>query len=204
MKWSSLATTLVAAAVWTQPAQAATVVFEGSRQNVDAPGPASARCGSRATTNIRNTPPTATSSGTSNLGSFTPTMSHCIQVPLTLGVTNIFDLGQFTFDFGDGDSLLGTYSGTLNPLSPGLFAVEQTHIVTGGTGSFAGWTGSFLSTGTLDFRSGRPTAAQTFAGTLVTPAVPEPATWALLVLGFGAIGAAMRRTAPARTVPALR
>ncbi len=29
-----------------------------------------------------------------------------------------------------------------------------------------------------------------------TPAVPEPATWALMLLGFGGIGMAMRRNAP--------
>ena len=28
---------------------------------------------------------------------------------------------------------------------------------------------------------------------VTTPAVPEPATWAMLMLGFGAIGASLRR-----------
>lgn len=32
-----------------------------------------------------------------------------------------------------------------------------------------------------------------FFGTKGTPAVPEPATWAFMILGFGAIGGAMRR-----------
>lgn len=173
-------------------AQAATVVFQGSRQNVDAPGPAAARCGSRATTNVVNNPPSATSSGISNLGSFTPTLSHCIQLPLSLTGPSLFDLGEFTFDLGSGDTLIGTYSGELNPLSQGLFSVSQTHLVTGGTGFFAGTSGSFASAGTLSFLSGRPTVAQTFQGTLNIPAVPEPSTWAMLVAGFGAIGAAMR------------
>ncbi|MCY7281192.1 MAG: hypothetical protein LH610_09930, partial [Sphingomonas bacterium] len=55
------------------PAQATTLVFSGSRQNVDAPGTAAARCGTRTTGNIRNDPPTATSTGLSNFGAFTPT-----------------------------------------------------------------------------------------------------------------------------------
>nr|WP_277754200.1 PEPxxWA-CTERM sorting domain-containing protein [Porphyrobacter sp. GA68] len=173
-------------------AQAATVVFQGSRQNVDAPGPAAARCGSRATTNVVNNPPSATSSGISNLGSFTPTLSHCIQLPLSVTGPSLFDLGEFTFDFGGGDTLIGTYSGELNLLSQGLFSVSQSHLVTGGTGFFAGATGSFASSGTLSFLGGRPTVSQAFQGTLNIPAVPEPSTWAMLVAGFGAIGAAMR------------
>jgi hypothetical protein len=32
-------------------------------------------------------------------------------------------------------------------------------------------------------------------GIIATPAVPEPATWALMILGFGAVGAALRRRA---------
>lgn len=34
-------------------------------------------------------------------------------------------------------------------------------------------------------------------GGMVTPGVPEPGTWALLILGFGSIGAAMRRRSQA-------
>ncbi len=33
-------------------------------------------------------------------------------------------------------------------------------------------------------------------------AVPEPATWAMMIIGFGAIGAAMRRRAATRTTVA--
>jgi hypothetical protein len=33
----------------------------------------------------------------------------------------------------------------------------------------------------------------TFGGTLTFAAVPEPATWALLILGFGLVGGALRR-----------
>jgi len=32
-----------------------------------------------------------------------------------------------------------------------------------------------------------------FLGSINAPAVPEPATWAMMILGFGGIGMAMRR-----------
>lgn len=175
------------------PSHAAIVTFTGSRSNVDAPGPASPRCGSRTTANIRHDPPTATSIGTSNLGGFTPTLSHCIQLPLSNIVATPFDLGEFSFDFGMGDVLLGTYSGAVNFVSPGVYAISQTHLVTGGTGRFLSASGTFDSSGLLTFPNGRPTVNQQFSGTLSLPAVPEPATWAMLIVGFGAIGGALRR-----------
>lgn len=166
--------------------------FSGTRTNVDALGPAAERCGSRATNNIRNIPPTATASGTSNFGSFTPTLSHCIDLPPSLTGPTVFDLGEFEFAFLSGDLLTGTYSGTLTPFSPGVFSIFQTHLVTGGTGLFAGATGSFDSMGTLSFPMGRPTVNQTFEGTLILPAVPEPATWAMMIGGFALIGGRLR------------
>ena len=174
------------------PAGAATVVFSGSRSNVDAPGPAASRCGSRTTTNVRHDPPSTTSIGLSNFGSFTPTLSHCIQLPLAMSGSSPFDLGEFVFDFASGDSLFGTYSGSVAPMAPGLFSVSQTHLVTGGTGFFGGATGSFASEGTLSFLTGRPTVTQTFSGSLNLAPVPEPASWALMIVGFGLIGSALR------------
>lgn len=42
-------------------------------------------------------------------------------------------------------------------------------------------------------------SALTFSSTATTSGVPEPGSWALLVLGIGAVGAALRRPAPALT-----
>jgi hypothetical protein len=188
------AAALLACTAIAVPASAATIAFSGSRNNVDAPGPAAARCGARLTTNVVHNPPTSTSVGVSNLGAFTPTLSHCFQPPLSTTAPTPFDLGEFTFDFGGGDTLLGTYSGFLTFVSSGLYAVTQTHVVTGGTGFYLGASGGFDSSGTLSFPNGRPTVAQTFSGLLNVPgAVPEPGTWAMLILGFGIIGAALRR-----------
>lgn len=66
-----------------------------------------------------------------------------------------------------------------------------------------------LSTGAVEFRSilnlaagsnpqtlivsGTSAGNGSYAGTLAFAGVPEPATWGMLILGFGAIGGAMRR-----------
>jgi hypothetical protein len=184
---------LAAALLATASIANATIVdFSGTRQNVDAPGVAAARCGALTTTSVRNEPPTATSSGLSNFGAFTPTLSHCIQLPLSTSASTPFTLGQFDFDFGTGNSLFGSYDGSLSSTGPGLFAVVQTHNVTGGTGIFAGATGSFNSSGTLSFLTGRPVVQQSFAGLLNIPAVPEPRSWAMMIIGFGMVGSALR------------
>ncbi|MEH3104595.1 MAG: choice-of-anchor K domain-containing protein [Sphingomonas phyllosphaerae] len=51
----------------------------------------------------------------------------------------------------------------------------------------------FVSKSDTEFRvrEGKTASADLFA--IVTPAVPEPATWAMMLAGFGVIGMAMRR-----------
>jgi hypothetical protein len=193
MRIMSVASALLAMSAAAGPAAAVTIQFNGSRSNIDAPGPASPRCGSRTTTTVVHNPPTATSAGVSNLGAFTPTLSHCIQLPLSNVAENTFDLGQFTFDFGMGDTLFGTYGGVINFLAPRVYTVTQSHVFTGGTGYFFGATGGIDSSGTLSFVTGRPTVEQTFAGAITLGGVPEPSIWLTLIAGFGVIGVAMRR-----------
>lgn len=175
------------------PSFAAEVLFFGTRGNIDAPGVASARCGGQTTTSVRNDPPTATSFGSSNFGAFTPTLSHCIQLPLSAVAPTPITLGEFLFAFDTGDTLFGTYSGSVTFAEPGLFSVMQTHLVTGGTGLFAAVSGSFDSQGTLSFRTGRPVVEQGFGGLLQIPGVPEPSTWMTMLLGFALIGVTIRR-----------
>ena len=174
-------------------AQAVTVLeFSGTRSNVDSPGAPAARCGGQTTISIRNAPPGATSTGTSNLGAFTATMSHCINLPPSLTGPTPYGLGEFVFDFGSGNTLFGTYDGQLLPAGSGLFNLTQIHLVTGGTGQYAGASGTLTNNGQLTLGQGQPRATHTITGRILAP-VPEPGTWLMMLLGFGLVGWGMRR-----------
>lgn len=133
--------------------------------------------------------PLSDGSGTSNLGSFSYSQNVCTQ-----GATGPVT-GGFSFDFGT-----SSFSGLLNGMSvarvgtPGLFDQMFTYVLTGGTGRFAGATGSFTNIGTVDVRRGLPSRLTfNFDGTIDASAVPEPTTWVTMIFGFGLLGAAMRR-----------
>ena len=88
--------------------------------------------------------------------------------------------GPFNFTVGTADSLTQvTFSGDgFGDFNTYFFAQS---LALGGTSAITG--GSFL--GTNISAGGSVTAA--------TAAVPEPATWAMMLIGFGGVGVAMRR-----------
>lgn len=180
----------LAACLATTGATAAPIVFSGERSNITPGGVLGGRCGASVLT-ISFSPDAFVASGTSNLGSFEYTASHCIASPPPGNYTD----GQFTWDFGDG-TLEGTYAGVLTASgTPGQFSISETMAFTGGTGRFAGATGAASFAGILRFGGfgGGPASFGdgTFSGTLTLAAVPEPGTWALLLAG-GSILTAMR------------
>ena len=87
-------------------ARADVITFVGSRDFSGAPSivPNPGRCGAFPP-NVSVTQPPGV--GASNLGSFTSTESHCVN-PQEGSTQNLFN-GQFTFDFGVGNSFFGTY-----------------------------------------------------------------------------------------------
>ncbi|MFD1786666.1 choice-of-anchor C family protein [Sphingomonas floccifaciens] len=56
------------------------------------------------------------------------------------------------------------------------------------------------TTTTLSFTSGNDSAQGPALDAVSVTAVPEPATWAMMLIGFGGIGASMRRRAGSRRV----
>lgn len=165
-------------------AQADVLPFTGSVTaiGITSPNPA---CSPRFRGNIDP----ASSSGTSSLGAFTYRHTVCT------GRNQPID-GTFTIDFG-GDGFFGNLAGTTaaNPTIPNIFDLTIAYTVLGGTGRFLGATGTFGtgpgSNTDTNFQPSRITLNFT-NGLINAPAVPEPGTWAMLIVGFGMVGWSMR------------
>ncbi len=131
----------------------------------------------------------AASSATSNLGNFTYSHDAC-----TGGTLLPPFFGTFVLDFA-GSTLTGSFAGlsVQNSAKPFIYDQVSNYLITGGTGKFSGASGAFANIGFVDLSNAPPSRLTfNFAGTINAPAVPEPASWALLVAGFGLIGATMR------------
>lgn len=127
--------------------------------------------------------------GSSDLGSFTYSQDICLS-----GANGPLQ-GTFLMNFG-GSTLFGSLAGLASPnmLTPGTANLALTYTVLGGSGAFLNATGTFGGTALSDPRNGPPSLfALNFTGDVDAPALPEPGTWALLLLGFAAIGLRMRR-----------
>ncbi len=165
------------------PAAAASVSFSGTAMNQGPPAAADPTC---APLPLRVAFGPAGTSGQSNFGAFTYTQSHCTAGP------GPYSGGVFQYLFAS-DMFSGTYSGVLSPsATPGLLNNSISFVIQQGTGRFLNATGTINGTGTLDVRLPLPLATLNLKG-VVNGAVPEPATWAMLIIGFGAVGGAMRR-----------
>lgn len=178
------------------PASAAVVAFTGTRQNVNFVNPpGTGRCAPLNTVNISPTNPSA--SGTSNLGNFGLTNSHCIAGPPNPAnpVRALTD-GEFQWDFTNGGSLFGTYAGQA-VFDNGVVTGSELFTILGGTGRFLSASGQIQSVGILSFGLFEGRQVGIFSGTLSgevsAPGIPEPDSWAMLIAGFGLIGAVARR-----------
>lgn len=129
--------------------------------------------------------------GTSIFGNITYSHTACTSGSLGGPVQGIFTINA------GGDLLQGSFDGTVTPTGTPISNLFFTYLITGGTGQFLGATGSFYGIGTADLSKGPPATIS-----LNFRAVPEPATWAMMLLGFGGIGLTVRRRAAPELRPA--
>lgn len=163
------------------PAEATILAFTGSVTGISVGGP-DPTC---APLPFRTSIAPSTTVGASSLGSFTYSSNICQGG----GPVN----GIFAINFANG-SISGTQVGTATPTSTaGLFDLLLSYNILAGTGDFLGATGSFSGVGTADARTPPTQISLAFTGNIDAPAVPEPTSWALMILGFGTIGWAARR-----------
>lgn len=76
-----------------------------------------------------------------HLGRFTLTGPHRVNLALTPATA----IGTFEFTAANGDALTASFTGLGTPTAtPGIASIVETATITGGTGRFAGATGSFI------------------------------------------------------------
>lgn len=103
--------------------------------------------------------------------------------------------------------ITGTFNGSpITGLAPGLFGANNLFFLTGpffvdgnglGFTTAAGVSANLFVTNGTSFRvntqgAGLLTGLVTASATPVTAAVPEPSTWAMMLLGFGVVGYSLR------------
>ena len=109
--------------------------------------------------------------GTGNatqLGWFTVDIPHLVDLTASTGI------GTYTFTAANGDTLTADFTGLATPTVPpsSVVSIVETAVITGGTGRFAGATGSFIVTGWFDFATNSGTGS--FEGTVSSPSASKP------------------------------
>ena len=103
---------------------------------------------------------TATGNAT-QLGQFTFTELDTVDTRTRIGT------GTFLFTAANGDTVFGTVAGQAKLTAPNVLTIVENAMITGGTGRFAGATGSFTVTRLKNTVTGA--TAGTFTGTISSP-----------------------------------
>lgn len=163
-------------------------------------------------TNVPGAPTTATITGGIDYATFfagpTGGSSAVTDFNVLLANGSDYNAGNFT-PFANGVNavliLTSGQTGTLNFIANGgsapLFSFDLTGLFTAnGQGALPGGGLTLTNATQID----GTTIAAGSSGTLsVTAAVPEPGTWAMMLVGFGAMGVAMRRRRAQSALPQL-
>ena len=121
---------------------------------------------------------------------------NAIWNPVTVSDHSVVDLttgllsGTFSMKFADGNTLSGNLFEDVSHTVMGVGPFTQTYTFTGGTGEFAGATGS-VSGAALGGANGFSSSGR---GTINAPAIPEPASAPLLLGGLAVVLVARRHS----------
>jgi hypothetical protein len=85
-------------------------------------------------------------------------------VTLQVNVLTMSSTGAATFTAANGDTLTASVTGQSTPTSPGVLSIVEVYTITGGTGRFAGATGTFTLESTLNLATG--VSSGTFSGAI--------------------------------------
>jgi hypothetical protein len=90
-----------------------------------------------------------------------------LEVPQTVNQALRVGSGSYIFTAANGDTLTADFSGTGTLVAPGVLSTTETATITGGTGRFAGATGSFTAHRTFYIAAGQTVGS--FTGWISTP-----------------------------------
>ncbi len=95
------------------------------------------------------------------LGRFTLEVPHLVNQATRTG------MGSYIFTAANGDMLMADFTGQATLVSPGVLTTHETAVITGGTGRFAGASGSFTADRTFFVATGETVGS--FEGSISTP-----------------------------------
>ena len=96
-----------------------------------------------------------------------------LDIPHVVNRADRTAVGTYEFTAANGDKVYATFTGIAAPTAtPGVLYIEETATITGGTGRFAGATGSFTSERWYDMIAGTTTGS--FDGTITPPGASKP------------------------------
>lgn len=101
------------------------------------------------------------SGNASQLGAFTLEFPHLVNQATRTGT------GTYTLTAANGDTVTADVTGLATMVAPGVLTVAETAVITGGTGRFAGATGTFAVERTFFVATG--VTAGSFEGTISSP-----------------------------------
>ena len=98
-------------------------------------------------------------------GNATQLGQFAVSVPHLVNTSTRTAAGTYVFTAANGDTLTAQFTGQASPTAtPGVISIVETATITGGTGRFAGATGSFVAERLFDRIAGTTTGS--FSGTI--------------------------------------